>query len=122
MTPGYVEFEFDLPEALLTRLINVFDGVESATLSKGNVDSIPEAQGVYQLFLDRSLVYVGKTDAEAGLRKRLERHALKVQHRRNLAPEQVSFKAVRIYVFTAVDLENAVDCSLWRTRCGHLER
>jgi hypothetical protein len=105
MTAGYVEFEFDLPEALLTKLIEIFAALPSAQLTGENIEPIPEAQGVYQLFLNGKLVYVGKTDAEAGLRKRLFRHYGKIQHRRNLDPGSVSFKAVRVYVFTAVDLE-----------------
>src|SRR6185295_17870023 len=44
-------------------------------------------------------------DAEAGLLKRLLRHSRKTQHRVGLSPDRVSFKAVRIYVFTAIDLE-----------------
>jgi hypothetical protein len=106
VSPGYVDFEFDLPGALLNRLVKVLDGMDSATLSRENTESIPEAQGVYQLFLDGKLVYIGKTDAEAGLSRRLIRHGKKIQHRVRLDPERVSFKAVRIYVFTAVDLEN----------------
>lgn len=105
MTVGYTEFEFDLPDALLTHLIRVLDGLEPAPLAAGVVSSVPEAQGVYQLFLDKELVYIGKTDAEAGLRKRLDRHAFKIQHRLNLDPARVSFRAVRIFVFTAIDLE-----------------
>lgn len=105
MTPGYVDFEFDLPGALLSRLVQVLDGLDDATLSPEFLVNIPEAQGVYQLFLDHDLVYIGKTDAEAGLRRRLERHHHKIQHRHGLDPSRVSFKAVRIYVFTAVDLE-----------------
>ena len=106
MTAGYVDFEFDLPGALLARLIDVLDDMQGAALVPDFVSSIPDAQGVYQLFLDEELVYIGKTDAEAGLRKRLERHASKTQHRGQLEPSRVSFKAVRIYVFTAVDLES----------------
>lgn len=105
MTAGYTDFEFDLPDALLTHLIRVLDGLATAPLSAASVADIPDAQGVYQLLLDDEIVYIGKTDAEAGLRKRLERHALKIQHRRNLDPARVSFKAVRIFVFTAIDLE-----------------
>lgn len=60
---------------------------------------------MYQLFLDATLVYIGKTDAEAGLNKRLSRHYSKIQQRQNLEPSRISFKAVRVYVFTAVDLE-----------------
>jgi len=105
VTAGYTDFEFDLPDALLTHLIRVLDGLQTAPLRPEHLAKLPDAQGVYQLFLDGELVYIGKTDAEAGLRKRLERHAFKIQHRRNLDPERVSFKAVRIFVFTAIDLE-----------------
>jgi hypothetical protein len=59
---------------------------------------------VYQLFYDDTLVYVGKTDAEAGLRTRLTRHARKILQRPSLTGS-VRFKAVRIMVFTAMDLE-----------------
>lgn len=106
MTAGYVDFEFDLPGALLDCLVRVLDTMESAILEAGKIAAIPEAQGVYQLFLDEELVYIGKTDAEAGLRKRLERHGYKILHRHGLDPVRVSFKAVRIYVFTAVNLES----------------
>lgn len=109
MTAGYIEFEFDLPEALLKRLVAVFDDVMPAPLAEAYVARIPEEQGVYQLFLVEdgvpSLVYIGKTDAAAGLHKRLGRHATKIQNRENLDPSMVMFKAVRVYVFTAVDLE-----------------
>lgn len=105
MTAGYKEFEFDLPGALLTHLVRILDEMEPAPLNVGSLDVVPEAQGVYQLFLDGGLVYIGKTDAEAGLLKRLTRHSNKIQHRQHLAPERVSFKALRIFVFTAMDLE-----------------
>jgi hypothetical protein len=107
VTAGYAEFEFNLPEALLKELVRKFDSMASAPLTESNVAAIPEEQGVYQLFLTdgSSLVYVGKTDAAAGLRVRLGRHARKIQHRLNLDPDIVQFKAVRVYVFTAVDLE-----------------
>jgi hypothetical protein len=104
--PGYQEFEFDLPSALLRNLVEVFGAMESALLLPENLVEVPEAQGVYQLLLNGGLTYIGKTDAEAGLRKRLERHARTVQHRRNLDPREVAFKAVRVFVFTAMDLES----------------
>lgn len=103
---AYTEFEFDLPGALLARLIEVLDGLDTAPLNAENLREVPEEQGVYQLLLDGRLVYVGKTDAEAGLHKRLTRHARKIMHRVGLDPARVSFKAVRIFVFTAVDLES----------------
>lgn len=105
MTIGFIEFEFDLPDALLASLIKVFDQMSAAALMPANVDSLPEAQGVYQLLLGDEIVYIGKTDAEAGLRRRLQRHAWTIQHRQNLNSSDVSFKAVRVFVFTAIDLE-----------------
>ena len=102
---GYVEFEFDLPSALLARLVDVFSGLEPAPLTLADARNIPDEQGVYQLFLNDVLVYVGKTDGDAGLRSRLSRHAAKMLHRQNLDPSRVSYKAVRVFVFTAMDLE-----------------
>lgn len=119
---GYTEFEFDLPDALLNHLIKVLDALAPAPLRANAVSEVPEAQGVYQLFLDGKLVYIGKTDAEAGLRKRLDRHAFKIQHRTGLDPKRVSFRAVRIFVFTAIDLETqlikhyAKDGTAWNNR------
>lgn len=105
MTDGYAEFEFDLPAALLERLVRRFDDIEAAPLLPNVVATVPEAQGVYQLRLNEELVYIGKTDAAKGLRQRLTRHATTIQHRKNLLPADVTFKAIRIFVFTAMDLE-----------------
>jgi hypothetical protein len=103
---GFSEFEFDLPDALLASLIVAFDNMNSAPLDLEHVGELPEAQGVYQLYLDDEIVYIGKTDAKSGLLKRLSRHACKIQHRQNLTVAQVTFKAIRVFVFTAVDLES----------------
>ena len=101
---GFAEFEFDLPRALKAELISLLDGMETGLLQTEITSQVPEAQGVYQLFYVDELVYIGKTDAEAGLRTRLTRHALKILHRPSLTGA-VKFKAVRIMVFTAMDLE-----------------
>ena len=105
MTAGYRDFEFDLPEALLERLVKIMDGMEAGPLTAAGLAGVPEAQGIYQLFLDGRLVYIGKTDAEAGLAHRLNRHSRKILDRVGLDPVWVTFKAVRIFVFTAMDLE-----------------
>lgn len=105
MTAGFVEFEFDLPDALLQRLIAIFDGMGSAPLLAGNLVDIPDAQGVYQLLRAGDVVYIGKTDGDAGLRKRLTRHASTIRHRKNLPAGEITFKAVQVFVFTAMDLE-----------------
>jgi hypothetical protein len=102
---GFKEFEFDLPSALLRDIIRLLDGMPTGVLSPSVTQQIPEAQGVYQLFCDGELVYIGKTDAEAGLRTRLTRHSNKILHRPSLAGNAVTFKAAQILVFTAMDLE-----------------
>lgn len=101
---GFKDFEFDLPGALRAELISLFDGMKTAPLRSIAKAKLPEAQGIYQLFHEGLLVYVGKTDAESGLRTRLTRHAQKVMHRPTLKGA-VRYKAVRIMVFTAMDLE-----------------
>ena len=114
---GFKEFEFDLPSALLRDLIHLLDEMPSGVLSIANTQQIPEVQGVYQLLCDDDLVYIGKTDAEAGLRTRLSRHAGKILHRPSLAGNVVTFRAARILVFTAMDLETQL-INHYRGRAG----
>jgi hypothetical protein len=105
MAEGYVEFEFDLPSALLQSLVNEFAKMDSASLTHDHTQQVPDEQGVYQLLVGGKVVYVGKTDADSGLRGRLRKHAWTIQHRQNLKPSDVQFKAARVFVFTAMDLE-----------------
>jgi len=105
---GFIAFELDLMGAVMNQLVPTLDAMESAPLSMANAQSLPDAQGVYLLIYDREVRYVGKTDAEAGLRTRLARHARKFEQRRNVRPEDVSFKAAQILVLTAMDIETKV--------------
>ncbi len=106
---GFRAFEFDLPPALLKQVIGVLDTMEQGPLVAAHVSStVPEAQGVYQLFHNGKLVYVGKTDAQSGLRRRLERHAYTILSRHNLDVAEMSFKAVQVLVFSAMDLETSL--------------
>lgn len=107
---GYAELEFDLPGALLSALLQHFDEMESADLSVTNAAAVPEEQGVYALYLKdpQQLVYIGKTDSDLGLNGRLVRHARKILGRRNISPTEIEFKAIRLFVFTAIDLETAL--------------
>ncbi|AZO84213.1 hypothetical protein BOO88_07650 [Stutzerimonas stutzeri] len=101
----FEELEFDLPSALLSQLVKLFDEMPEGALEAATVQEIDDAQGVYQLFFNGTLVYIGKTDAQAGLRARLLRHSTKIRSRRNLDHATIGFKAVRVFVFTAMDLE-----------------
>lgn len=102
----YAELEFDLAGALRDRLVQMFASMPTAPLDRQSVStSVPNQQGVYQLFHEDELVYIGKTDAKSGLRSRLERHSDKIRDRVGLDPGSVSFKAIRLFVFTVMDLE-----------------
>lgn len=101
---GFADFEFNLPRALRVDLVELLERTPPAPLEPQITAQLPEEQGVYQLFHDDRLVYIGKTDAEAGLRTRLARHSKKVLHRPTLTGA-VRFKAVRVMVFAAMDLE-----------------
>lgn len=105
MLTFFEELEFDLPTALISALVRLLGEMPSAALIEANVSTVKNEQGIYQLFLDDQLVYIGKTDADAGLQTRLRRHSKKIQGRVALDSGRVTFKAVRIYVFTAMDLE-----------------
>ena len=107
-SPGFRSLEFDLPRALLEQVAATFESMEEGALLPVVTASVPNAQGVYQLFHRGRLVYIGKTDAQAGLRQRLSRHAWTIQSRHNLAVEEMSFKAVEVLVFSAMDLETAL--------------
>lgn len=105
---GFRILEFDLPSALLEQVLATFEGMDASGLTAEATASIPNAQGVYQLFHCGKLVYIGKTDAEAGLRQRLTRHAWAILSRHNLNVAEMQFKAVQVLVFSAMDLETAL--------------
>ncbi|MBX3570317.1 MAG: GIY-YIG nuclease family protein [Rhizobiaceae bacterium] len=104
---SYAEFELDIPAVMRAELPKYFDSLPETLLTEENVrGAIPDgAQGAYLLFLKGTLVYIGKTDSKAGFRNRLVRHLNFVRHRRNIDPSDVTFKAVRIFVFSNFDLE-----------------
>jgi hypothetical protein len=105
-SPGYGEFELDIPTIMKETLPAFFDGLDATPLTLENVSNIPEgAQGAYCLLLDGNIVYVGKTDAQKGFQQRLTRHYYNVQNRKGLNPDAVAFKAVRVFVFSTFDLE-----------------
>jgi hypothetical protein len=105
---GFRTLEFNLPSALLEQVLNMFEDIAAAPLSNDDTALIPNAQGVYQLFHCGRLVYVGKTDAEAGLKQRLSRHAWAIKSRHNLIVQEMAFKAIQVLVFSAMDLETAL--------------
>jgi hypothetical protein len=104
---GYDEFEIDVEAILRDQLPRFFSAIEAAPLNAANVAALPErAKGAYMLLLDEAPVYAGKTDTRHGFRDRLNRHSWTVQGRTGLDPGRMAFKAVRIMVFSAFDVES----------------
>jgi hypothetical protein len=103
---GYDEFEVDLEAILRAQLPAFFAEFQAEPLTPDAIKAIPDqAKGAYVLYLDRHPVYAGKTDTRHGFRQRLDRHAWTIQGRAGLDPSRLSFKATRIMVFSAFDVE-----------------
>jgi hypothetical protein len=108
---GYVEIELDLIPALRREILDAIKDIALVQLVPTNVASIPDEQGVYFPYYQPmhdvadSPVYIGKTDSDAGLRSRLMRHSYKLDGRENISPTEVYFRAVRLFVFTPMDIE-----------------
>lgn len=112
---AYGEFELDIPEIMREQLPNFFNKLKWENLTLENIEKIPKgAQGAYLLKFRDDLVYVGKTDAEVGFQNRLGRHYHSIQHRKNIDPLYVFFKAARIFVFSTFDLETMLIRELTR--------
>ena len=104
---GYAELELDLRDALLKELESTLAHVDAAALTPENIGLLPDAaQGVYMLLLDAQPTYIGKTDARHGFRDRLRRHFDSLSSRLNLNLAAVSFKAIRVMVFTTLNVED----------------
>ena len=103
---GYIEYEIDVEKILRDELPAIIAAADAAPLTREAVNALPErAKGAYVLYEEGRPVYAGKTDTRHGFRSRLGRHFETVQSRLNLDPARLSFKAVRIMVFSNFDLE-----------------
>lgn len=103
---GYVEYEIDVERVLRMELPGVLSSIAAAPLTAREIEAIPEsAKGAYVLYENGHAVYAGKTDTRHGFRSRLAKHSRTIQHRQNLASENLTFRAVRILVFSNFDVE-----------------
>jgi hypothetical protein len=115
--PGYIELELELIPALRREILEALPDIHLEALTIANARLIPDAQGIYFLYFKPRFdgsdtpAYIGKTDSKAGLRKRLSRHSVKIQGRQNIKEEDVYFRAIRLFVFTAMDIESdLIEC------------
>jgi hypothetical protein len=110
MIAGYVELEFDLAGALLREVTQIFGTMTAADLTTANLVAVAEAAGVYALYSKGTgdLLYIGKAEGSKGLHNRLTRHMRKITGRKFITPSDVQFKAIRLFVFAAMDLETTL--------------
>jgi hypothetical protein len=83
------QFTFDLTGALAQQLESELPGLVPESLSPGSLLDVSATPGIYQLYLDGEIVYVGKADKN--LRARLTDHYRKISGRLNIAIDDVSF-------------------------------
>jgi len=102
----FAHFDFDLATALTEQLVIAFDKLEEGGLSLEHLAQIPQKQGVYQLFRDGMLVYIGKA---ANLRNRLTQHRRKIVGRKNIDAEEMGFKCLTVAsTWTPMALEESL--------------
>jgi hypothetical protein len=67
-----------------------------------DLQNVPEESGIYCLFQDRDLVYIGRTAPRAGLRSELE-HALRIAMADDMHATHFTFEVTRIPKTRAVE-------------------
>lgn len=85
-------FEFDLDRGIRTQLVERLEASPLLTLARGVA---PPESGIYALYHEGGLVYVGKaasgtTKSRRTLRVRLNEHVGKIEQRRNIEVADVS--------------------------------
>lgn len=93
--PYQTEFDLDIPQAIQGQLVGVFEGLDTAdllSLEPAGPVTVTDRPGVYGLYADGVLVYVGKARR---LSRRLSKHRVKLSGRQNLG--DVRFKAVAVH-------------------------
>lgn len=93
--PPYAEFDFDVARAVIEQLIEAFDELSIGALADPVLARVQPKPGVYQLYMSKRLVYVGKADKD--LKGRLGRHRRALSGRRNIRIDQVGFKCLYIH-------------------------
>ena len=89
--PCFGDFDVDLGSALREQLLAAFEKLELGPLGDDALSGRTDGQGVYFLFHESELVYVGKADS---LRKRLTEHRAKIEGRRGIQISSMSFKCL----------------------------
>ncbi|MFI6170081.1 GIY-YIG nuclease family protein [Nocardia sp. NPDC051052] len=88
------DFRLSITKALGDQLAEALSHLEPAPLAEENLLRLDERPGVYQLYLDRKFVYVGKADRS--LPSRLRNHLHKISGRQNINIGTVSFSCLYV--------------------------
>ncbi len=89
--PCFDDFDIDLVSALQEQLLAAFVKLDTGPVGTDLLSEHPDGQGVYLLYYESELVYVGKADS---LRRRLNEHHAKIDGRRGIEVSSMSFKCL----------------------------
>ena len=98
--PGFIaDFSLSVTRALRDQLLEALESLEAVPLNEANLELVEKRGGVYALFEDDVLLYVGKSTRD--LVGRLGQHRRKLSGRTGSVLQRVSFKTV----YVAEDLD-----------------
>jgi len=86
-------FVINIVEAMTSQLLVALEGLIPASLDRHNIDAVPRTEGVYVLYHQSMLVYVGKA---ADLRDRLGEHWTKIGGRWNIQLSDMTFVCLTV--------------------------
>lgn len=88
------EFKLSITRALAHQLMVSLDELTPTALTEENLERLERRGGVYELFKDDDVVYVGK--AERNLAHRLRQHKTKISGRENVSVDQIMFRCLYV--------------------------
>jgi hypothetical protein len=89
----FAHFDLDLVSALADQLVEAFAKLDAGSFTAEHIKQVPTGRGVYQLFRNGTLVYVGKAH---NLRNRLTQHRGKITGRQHLNVGEITFKCLTV--------------------------
>ncbi|MFD4540426.1 GIY-YIG nuclease family protein [Streptomyces bauhiniae] len=91
---NHAEFKLSITKALGDQLAAALKKLAPAPLAMENIRALRPLPGVYQLYKNGHLVYVGKADRS--LPQRIEKHFRKISGRRNISLDQMAFTCLYV--------------------------
>ncbi|MFG2302389.1 GIY-YIG nuclease family protein [Actinacidiphila glaucinigra] len=91
---NHAEFKLSITKALGDQLAAALEELTPAPLTMENIRALRSSPGVYQLYKDGDLVYVGKADRS--LPQRIEKHYRKISGRTNILLAQMTFTCLYV--------------------------